>query len=118
MIGVCLQLMTLLSRGGGVSDIAGGVHCSPEDGQSTAKVEERTNLEDLGHGQCVDAEQDGAHGKVHGHAQESHDTCAVLLRDCLGAEGADRREVQSSGHLEQQERENGVGGLYIIFFFF
>lgn len=90
----------VLGRGSGIGDLAGGVQGPPEDGQSTGKVEERTDLEDLAHGQRVDTEQDGAHGKVHRHAQEGHDTGAVLLGDRLGTESADRGEVEAGGRFE------------------
>lgn len=104
--------MVLLGRGGGIGDLTNRVQGPPEDGQAAGKVEERTDLEDLAHGQRVDAEQDGAHGKVHGHTQEGHHSGAVLLGDRLRAEGADRGEVESSGRFEQQEGGNGVGGLF------
>ena len=90
-------------------DLARRVKCTPENRQSTDKVQQRTDLEDVGHGQVVHTEQDHTHGKVHGHTQEGHHTCPVLFRDRLSTKGTNGGEIHARRKLKQQEGHDGVG---------
>lgn len=108
-----LHLMVFInSLGGSIStSTTSRVQSPPEDNQSTDKVQQRTDLEDLCHGHSIDSQHDGNDREVHGHSEESHHSCPVLFRDSLSSEGTDRGEIHSCGEFKQQKGQDGVGGV-------